>query len=313
MSRLIEKARKVAMHTVPVLIEGESGTGKELLARSIHKASPRSDEPFIAVNCGSIPANLVESQLFGHTKGAFTDAKQEHKGFFEVADKGTIFLDEVGELPREAQVKLLRVLEDRTFTPIGAEKPIKVDARIISATNRSLINEVNEGDFREDLFFRLAVATLNLPPLRAREGDMIIMIDSLMKSVQTDMLEIKEENHKKLSVNAKKILVNHTWPGNVREMQNTIARAVLWSDGKTISDKDAREAILVCHASAKQDLLSQPMDDDFNLQFLLEKVERHYVQRALEEAHWKKAPAARKLGMKNYQNLSLKMKKYGIE
>jgi transcriptional regulator with PAS, ATPase and Fis domain len=313
MARLVDKASRVALHSVPVLIEGESGTGKEVLAHSIHKASPRADEPFVAVNCGSIPSELIESQLFGHKKGGFTGATQDHKGFFEVAGKGTIFLDEVGELPLPAQVKLLRVLEDRSFTPIGAEKPQKVEARIIAATNRSLISEVHKGDFREDLFFRLAIATLKLPPLRDREGDMTIMINELMKSVQTNMLELKEENHKTLSVNARKIFLDHDWPGNVRELRNTIARAVLWSNGDEISAEDAREAILVNHASAKQDLLALPLDNGFSLSDLLAKIEKHYVLRALEEAHWKKTAATEKLGLNSYQNLTQRMQKYGIE
>ncbi|MFC1695225.1 RNA repair transcriptional activator RtcR family protein [Pseudomonadota bacterium] len=313
MKRLVERARKVALHSVPVLIEGESGTGKELLARSIHAASSRSDYQFVAINCGSMPANLVESQLFGHKKGAFTDAVADHKGFFETASGGTIFLDEVGELELAIQVKLLRVLQEKEFIPLGANNPIKSNVRIISATNRSLITEVGKGSFREDLFFRLAVATLNLPPLRQREGDLKLMIDTLTKSVQSDMLELDEKHHKSFSAKAKNVFLNHDWPGNVRELQNTIARAVLWSDGTNIGEDDARDAILVANKGSAQDLMTLPLDDGFNLQELLERIEQHYIQRALSESHWKKAVASRKLGMKNYQNLSNKMAKYRLE
>ena len=172
MARLIQRARRVAVRNVPVLIEGESGTGKEMLARAIHRASPRRDRPFIAVNCGAIPAELVESELFGHEKGAFTGAEEPRKGYFEAADGGTLFLDEIGELPAPAQVKLLRVIQEGEVVRLGATKPLKVDVRIIAATNRTLTEEIAAGRFREDLFYRLAVAVLKIPPLRERTGDL---------------------------------------------------------------------------------------------------------------------------------------------
>ena len=158
MSRLVQRARRVAVRNVPVLIDGESGTGKEMLARAIHRASPRRERPFVAVNCGAIPAQLVESELFGHERGAFTDAKESRKGYFEAASGGTLFLDEVGELPAAAQVKLLRVVQEGEIVRLGATKPMKVDTRIVAATNRSLVDEIAEGRFREDLFYRFAVA-----------------------------------------------------------------------------------------------------------------------------------------------------------
>src|SRR5688572_9653611 len=158
MDRLIQRARRVAVRNVPVLIEGESGTGKEMLARAIHRASPRRDRPFIAVNCGALPANLVESELFGHEKGAFTDAKHPRKGYFEAADSGTLFLDELGELPGAAQVKLLRAIQEGEIVRLGSNRPIQVDVRIVAATNRTLTQDIADGRFREDLFYRLAVA-----------------------------------------------------------------------------------------------------------------------------------------------------------
>lgn len=183
MQRLLRRAEKVALRSVPVLIEGESGTGKELLARAIHAASPRRERPFIAVNCGAIPAELVESELFGHEKGAFTGAVRERKGVFEAADDGTLFLDEVGELPLTVQVKLLRVVQEQTVMRVGAAQPIPVKARIIAATYRQLVTEIQQGRFREDLFYRLAVAVLKLPPLREREGDLSLLIERLLEQV----------------------------------------------------------------------------------------------------------------------------------
>lgn len=165
------------------MIEGESGTGKELMARAIHKASPRADKPFISVNCGAIPPELVESEFFGHKKGSFTGAVVDRKGHFERADGGTIFLDEIGELPKAIQVKLLRTLQESDVTPIGFSEPRKIDVRVVAATNRTLINEVAEGNFREDLFYRLAVAIIKLPPLRQRAGDISLLIDVLLQYV----------------------------------------------------------------------------------------------------------------------------------
>ena len=170
MKRVIARARRVAPRSVPVLIEGETGTGKELIARAIHQAGPRRGRAFVAVNCGAIPADLVESELFGHEKGAFTGADRSRKGYFEAADAGTLFLDEIGELPAPAQVKLLRVLQDGLVVRIGATRPVQVDVRVIAATNRTLTHEVARNRFREDLFYRLAVAVLKLPPLRERPG-----------------------------------------------------------------------------------------------------------------------------------------------
>jgi transcriptional regulator with PAS, ATPase and Fis domain len=186
MDRLIQRARRVAIRNVSVLIEGESGTGKELLARAIHRASPRKDRPFIAVNCGAIPAELVESELFGHEKGAFTGATQQRTGHFEAADGGTLFLDELGELPGPAQVKLLRTLQEGEVVRLGSSKPTKVDVRIIAATNRTLTEEIASGRFREDLFYRLAVAVLKLPPLRERSGDLGVLIDHLLAQVNRE-------------------------------------------------------------------------------------------------------------------------------
>jgi transcriptional regulator with PAS, ATPase and Fis domain len=180
MKRVIALARRVAIRSIPVLIEGESGTGKELMARAIHQASPRAAKPFITVNCGAIPPELVESEFFGHRRGSFTGAVSDRKGHFERADGGTLFLDEIGELPKAIQVKLLRTLQEGEVTPVGSSEARKVDVRVVAATNRTLISEVAEGNFREDLFYRLAVAIIKLPPLRERAGDLSLLIDALL-------------------------------------------------------------------------------------------------------------------------------------
>jgi DNA-binding NtrC family response regulator len=220
MKRVIAQARRVAVRSIPVLIEGESGTGKELMARAIHRASPRAGKPFIPINCGAIPPELVESEFFGHKKGSFTGAIADRKGHFERADGGTLFLDEIGELPKAIQVKLLRVLQEGEIISIGSSEPKKIDVRMVAATNRTLIDEVTKGNFREDLFYRLAVAVIKLPPLRDRTGDMSILIDTLLQQVNDSSAGLGFK-HKKLSATAKNLMLQHTWPGNIRELLNT--------------------------------------------------------------------------------------------
>ena len=201
MQRIVTRAQLVAPRTIPVLIEGESGTGKELFARAIHRASLRRDGPFIAVNCGAIPSELIESEFFGHKKGAFTGAIADRKGAFESATGGTLFLDEIGELPPAAQVKILRALQEGEIVRVGETRPVAVDVRIVAATNRSLIHEVADGRFRADLFYRLAVAVLKIPPLRERQGDIGLLIDHFIAA--------GEDRHKKLSAGARNLLLTH--------------------------------------------------------------------------------------------------------
>ncbi len=313
MDRLVTRAQKVALRSVPVLIEGESGTGKELLARAIHAASPRRDQPFIAVNCGAIPAELVESELFGHEKGAFTGAVRERKGVFEAADGGTLFLDEVGELPLIAQVKLLRVVQEQTLTRVGAAQSVRVNARIIAATNRQLLTEIHAGRFREDLFYRLAVAVLKLPPVREREGDLNLLIERLLAQVNQEGGEDPGYQQKELSPGARNLLLNYRWPGNVRELLNTLRRAALWSEGVTITGEDVQEALLLFPAREDENLLELPLVSGFNLADLLAKVARHYLQRALAEAQGNKTRAAEIVGLSSYQTLKNWMEKYGVE
>ncbi|HOV88271.1 MAG TPA: sigma-54 dependent transcriptional regulator, partial [Syntrophobacteraceae bacterium] len=225
MQRVITKARRVSPRSVPVVIEGESGTGKELLARAIHNASPRFGKPFVAVNCGAIPLELIESELFGHQKGAFTGADRTRTGHFETANGGTLFLDEIGELPLSAQVKILRTLQEGEIMRVGTSTPIKIDVRVIAATNRSLIEEVAQQRFRADLFYRLAVVILYLPPLRERSGDLTLLIDRLLDQINLESSTEPGYVHKKISAAAKNLLLLHSWPGNVRELLNTLRRA----------------------------------------------------------------------------------------
>ncbi|MEY4580358.1 MAG: hypothetical protein RL701_5061 [Pseudomonadota bacterium] len=304
MERLLQRARRVALRNVPVLIEGESGTGKEMLAKVIHGGSPRRQHEMIAVNCGAIPAELIESFLFGHEKGAFTDAKQARQGYFEAAHGSTLFLDELGELPALAQVKLLRVLQQGEVVRVGATRPIQVDVRVIAATNRSLTEEISAGRFREDLFYRLAVAVLNIPPLRERSGDLGPLLDHLMQQVNGEGEAEPGYKEKKLSAGAKNLIQGHSWPGNVRELHNTLRRAALWSEGTTISAEDMREALLPTAASTRRDLLDQPLGNGFNIQELLDKVRGHYLRRALTEAQGNKTKAAELVGLPSYQTFS---------
>jgi transcriptional regulator with PAS, ATPase and Fis domain len=312
MVRLVERAQRVAVRNVPVLIEGESGTGKELLARAIHQASPRRDKLFIAVNCGAIPEALVESELFGHEKGAFTDAKLARKGHFENAEGGTLFLDELGELPGPAQVKLLRTIQEGEIVRLGSSKPLKIDVRVVAATNRTLTDEITAGRFREDLFYRLAVAVLNIPPLRDRSGDLGVLIDHLLKQVNGEAAQDPGFKEKKLSAAARNLLLAHPWPGNVRELLNTLRRAAIWSDGNAISSEDVREALLPVASRARLEVLGRPLGSGLNLSELLEEVARHYLERAMDEAQGNKTKAAELVGLPSYQTLTNWLSRYKV-
>jgi DNA-binding NtrC family response regulator len=234
MAPVLRTAEKAAGSAIPVLIEGESGVGKELFARAIHGSSERSSKPFVAVNCGAIPDNLVESILFGHEKGAFTGATERHAGKFVEASGGTLFLDEVSELPLTAQVKLLRALQEGAVEPVGGRKPVKVDVRIISATNRGLLDRVKAGQFREDLFYRLHVLPLTIPPLRARREDIPALLRHFL------MRFCAEENRTihGISGEAMARLTQLDWPGNIRQLQNAMYRAVVMSDGDRLGLDD---------------------------------------------------------------------------
>jgi transcriptional regulator with PAS, ATPase and Fis domain len=283
-----------------------------MFARAIHRSSPRRDKAFVAVNCGAIPAELIESELFGHEKGAFTGASHAKKGYFESADGGTLFLDELGELSGPAQVKLLRVLQEGEVVHVGATKPLKVDVRIVAATHRTLTDEISTGRFREDLFYRLAVAVLKIPPLRDRAGDLGLLIDRLLEQVNREAAGEPGFKEKKLSAGAKNLFLSHLWSGNVRELLNTLRRAAIWSDGATISTEDAREALLPATPSARHDVLGRPLGEGLNIAELLKEVARHYLGRAMDEAHGNKTKAAELVGLPSYQTLTNWLARYEV-
>lgn len=305
MSRLVSRAKKAALRNLPVLIEGESGTGKELLAKAIANDGLRQGKPFRVVNCGAIPAELLESELFGHVKGSFSGAVRDRAGYFEAAHTGTLFLDEIGELPLPAQVKLLRVLQESEITRVGASEPRKVDIRVIAATNRDLVEEVRCGRFREDLFYRLAVVVLKIPPLREREGDLSVLVEALLKRVNEECATEPGYVHKKLSPGARNLINNHSWPGNVRELQNTLRRAAVWSEGATITEVDMREALIPATFGKLADQrASVHIGDGVDLQKIMAETARKHLQEALRISNGNKSEAARLLGLPSYQTLS---------
>jgi transcriptional regulator with GAF, ATPase, and Fis domain len=312
MARAITKARYVAPRSVPVLLEGESGTGKEMFARSIHAASTRRERPFVAVNCGAIPAELVESELFGHERGAFTGATESRPGYFENADHGTLFLDEVGELPLAAQVKFLRVLQEGEVRRVGGKQAKKVDVRVIAATNRDLIGAITSGQFRADLFYRLAVAVIKLPPLREREGDISLLIDRLLEKVNAESATEPGYKSKLLSGSARKLLMRHQWPGNVRELFNTLCRAAIWCQSDEIRGEDVKEALLPEPPQSSGGILDRKLGDGLNLPEILEVTARHYLERALEESQGNKTVAARLVGLPSYQTFTNWLERYKV-
>ena len=297
--RVIER---IAPNDVTVLVRGETGTGKELVAAAIHKRSRRADEPFVKLNCAAITDTLLESELFGHEKGAFTDAKETRKGRFELAHKGTLFLDEIGDISASAQVKLLRVLQEREFERVGGSKTIKVNVRLVAATNRDLEQMVKEGEFREDLYYRLNVIPIDLPPLRKRGDDIKLLVNFF--------LERSMKNHKKvvtITDEAMEKLMGYPWPGNVREMENTIERIVLMGDENGIS---AADMLLLLPALNNQKLVDEyktiPMANK-----TLDELEREAVVRALKHCDNNQSKAAEMLGI-TLRQISYKVKKYGI-
>lgn len=288
--------RKVGPTVAPVLILGESGTGKEMAAQAIHKRSQRRDGPFIAINCNAIPENLIESELFGHEKGAFTGAHMQRKGLIESASGGTLFLDEIGELPLPVQVKLLRFLQERTFQRVGGRQEIQVEARVIAATNADLKQSIAAGQFREDLYFRLAVVVLHLPPMRSRGDDVCILAQDFLQRYAT----VNGKAGMTFGPDALRALKRHAWPGNVRELQNRVQRAVIMADGKRITVQD-----LELEGGDEGDRLP-------TLKEIREIAEREAVTSALKRSLGKVAPAAAELGISRPTLYEL-MEKLNIE
>ena len=288
MTELYAVLGKVSESVVPVLITGESGTGKELVARAIHDAGPRKDGPFVALNCAAMPAQLLESELFGHEKGAFTDARTAKPGLFIAASGGTIFLDEIGELPLEMQPKLLRALQEHAVRPVGGTTEVAFDARVIAATNRNLETMVEERSFREDLYFRINVLQVDLPPLRSRGGDVLVLarhfLDRIAARAQKRIIGFSPEAAQKL--------MSYAWPGNVRELENCIERAVALASFDQLAVSDLPEKVRAFRSS--QLVLSS---DDATSLVTLEELEQRYVVRVLESVAGNKAAAARILGI----------------
>jgi two-component system NtrC family response regulator len=306
--RLIEK---VAPTPASVLITGESGTGKELVARAIHINSPRENSPFISVNCAALPETLLESELFGHERGAFTGATSMRKGRFELADSGTLFLDEIGDIPLPLQAKLLRVLQERSFERVGGTHPIHVDVRIITATNRELKDEVDEGRFREDLYYRLNVLHIHLPPLRERADDIPMLTEHFISK----FAKMLNKPDLRISGEALRFLVGLPWEGNVRELENTIERAAILCSGDVINTEDVHPDVTDSQKAANwsPDLdFEKYIPSNLPLPEVLSGVEEQMVKRALEDANFVQARAAESLGITK-SLLQYKMKKYNLQ
>jgi len=298
--RLVEK---VAEHKTTVLVTGESGTGKELIARAVHANSPRAARPLVGINCGGIPENLLESELFGYRKGAFTDANRDKPGRFEEADKGTLFLDEIGEMPFSLQVKLLRVLQEEEIMPLGGTGSKKIDVRVIVATSKDLEKEVAAGRFREDLYYRINVVTIHLPPLRTRKGDISLLIGYFV-DVFNEKLKKQVEGP---SSDAMAMLMGYDWPGNVRELENVIERAVLLAAGPLITPEELPQRLV------RQTLHAEPLSfgDDLSIKKASRDLQRHLIAKALEATDGNRTQAARLLEISRPMLIS-KIKEYGL-
>lgn len=300
---LIERLRNVE---VPVLITGESGTGKELVARAIHATSRRAHQPLVVQNCSAFNENLLESEFFGHVKGAFTGAIRDKRGLFEEAHQGSFFLDELGEMGLTLQAKLLRVLQDGTFTTLGDTKTKKVDVRIIAATNRSLEDMVAKGSFREDLFYRLNVIAIRLPPLRERRSDIPLLVESFLKA-HAD----KSGRSVSISVDAIRALAEYDWPGNVRQLQNEIERALIMAgDGREIQRQDLSPAVRAANQSGQSKSPLSPLSG--SLKDAVEMVERQMIAESLKRTDGNKSETAKELGISR-SSLITKVKEYGLE
>ncbi len=304
MQNIFRTINKVADFKTTALITGESGVGKELVARALHHRSSRKDNPFVAVNCGAIPENLLESELFGHKRGAFTDAQADRAGLFEQADGGTLFLDEIGELPLALQVKLLRVLQDETVRRIGDNNDLVVDVRITAATHRDLTAEVKAGRFREDLFYRINVLPVHVPPLRDRRDDIPLLIDHFIernnRRLGTDIRGMTPE--------ARKLMMTYGWPGNVRELENTIERAMVLADEDTLGETDLPDRI----HQARDPIRMQLASGELSIKKTQRVIEEVLIRRALTQTKGNRTRAAQLLEI-SHRALLYKIKDYDVE
>jgi two-component system response regulator AtoC len=304
MMQVFDTIKKISDYKASVLLIGESGTGKEMVAKCIHYNSPRSNEPFVAVNCGAIPETLLESELFGHERGAFTDAKKEKRGSFEMAHLGTLFLDEIGEASLSAQVKLLRALQEGEVKRLGSERPLAVDVRIIAATIRDLSKAVAEAKFREDLFYRLNVLPLHLPPLRERKEDIPLLVDHFIRKYN----EQHRLNIEGISEDALARLLEYPWPGNVRELENAVERATILVQGRRISPDCLPSEVLGGRAPLKSELLGE----EFSIKKASRVLEEELIRKALRKTKGNRSQASKLLEI-SHPSLLSKMKEYGVE
>jgi DNA-binding NtrC family response regulator len=305
MKNVLAMMDKVAKsEAATVLVQGESGTGKELVAKWIHYKSNRADKPFVAINCASVPSALLESELFGHEKGAFTDAKVTKKGLFELADGGTIFLDEIGDMEIGMQAKLLRFLEDRTFRRVGGTKVITVEIRIISATNKDLLKAIEEKTFRNDLYYRLQVIPIFLPPLRERKEDILQLANHFIESFDKEF----NKHVKGISSMAEKMLVEYNWPGNIRELKNVIERAIILGNDETLLLEHLPLEIIAKGSSATPPMAPIKLPPEG---IDIEEVEKELIHQALESSDWNQSKAAKKLNLGS-DAFRYRMKKFGF-
>lgn len=303
MQAVFRLAKKVAQYDTTVLIIGESGTGKELVARGIYISGKRSKKPFVTINCGEIPENLLESELFGYQKGAFTGADQNKRGLFEEADQGTIFLDEIGEMPVLLQVKLLRVLQEMEIRPIGSSKIKKIDVRVIAATSKNLEYEIKNGRFREDLYYRLNVLSISLPPLRDRREDIPLLCRHFINRFSKSL----NKEPKEISPQAMSIMIEHDWPGNVRELENAIERAIVLSESHLLSPEHFPPRLSHTPGMA---IPSESLEG-YSLKQEKKRMEKAFIEKALEETHGNRTKASQLLEI-SHPSLLSKIKKYNI-
>ena len=299
MVRVFKMVGKVADSEATIMIQGESGTGKELIAREIHYSSRRASGPFVSINCGAIPRDLLESNLFGHVKGSFTGAVRDSAGLFQVAEGGTFFLDEVGEMPSATQVKLLRALQEREIIPVGGTQPIKIDCRLVAATNADLEKEVAEGRFRADLFYRLNVIPIKLPHLRQRRDDIPLLVDHFLKRYAVN------NPAKTVNPEAMELLMKYDWPGNVRELENVMERALILDEGGIIGPDDLPDKLRFGAAHRGSLIIDSPT-------LTLEELEKEYILKVLSYTRWQKKKASDLLGI-NASTLYRKLIAYGVE
>jgi two-component system response regulator PilR (NtrC family) len=307
MRAIVELIRRIASSRTTVLVTGESGTGKERIARAIHAMSERVDKPFLVVNCGALPENLMESELFGHEKGAFTGAAGRHAGLFREADGGTLLLDEIGELPLALQVKLLRALQERRVRPVGATQEIPVDVRVIAATNRNVEKDVAEGRFRNDLYYRLNIIRIEVPPLRQRSEDIPLLVDTFVQRFATE----HGKSIRGLAPDALRSLLAYDFPGNVRELENAMERAVALSQGPIIGLGDLPQAMVGAAAAPSTALLLLP-EQGCDLDAVVAEAERRLILQALERMGGVRTQAAKLLGV-SFRSLRYRLAKLGIE